>query len=724
LWPTVAAAQTAQTTDYLGVSTKIVIGASGDVQSNFDQVLKVVGLPSVSGGASSAIGIDTSGNVRKDSGTTIDTSGHWFFSNWLYGPFTVATSTGADPALGFDNVRIHQNAGTPRVTWEDASSSQWTIDNASGVMRFYRTNSSGSADTVPFQLYDYLLVDPKAKAILPNLPYDINLGSPLRKFLSVYAAELNVETLVRQNIMATMGGRLLILLTTQLRADITSTQTTITVNDNNLANGDRVYMEGEGRVEFMAVGSGATLINLCPQSGSCATADTTTSWGLNVGTASLDRDHRWQGDASISLPNTVLNFEYFDGTTWMANATTYTIQLVMRRSDDGPIVPTGSSYQIYCSSVDLASSTVADDLGATSTGHWYRLHGTCTHSSGGSRAGVTQMPTGSVTHNIDAMQVEVGSTMTPWSQTAASYTVTRNLDGSGGNAWVAGTAVANTGQTGNGFIDAYSTRGVKAGTEIGPTLCGNVRLSSTYNDWAPRWCLGQLQGVYGYGSSTFGLVSGDSTKVWIAQDDVNGFRIMNGATQKFRAYASDGHLSISEGAVTIDDNGLRIDISTLPGGFTASKAYNFSTGGSDTIGYSTEGSGGTIRQSRIVNDYASGSSKDAYIVFEASGRSSGGAAITGHLGLYTGSGVGVSGNSAEVQVDVPIMPTASVALGRSGARWSNAFFDALNIGTGTVTINGTAAGDSGGSVTCPTGQAIKTINIRQGIVISLACGAP
>ena len=89
-----------------------------------------------------------------------------------------------------------------------------------------------------------------------------------------------------------------------------------------------------------------------------------------------------------------------------------------------------------------------------------------------------------------------------------TYTVTRNLDGTGANAWAAGDAILNTGQTGNGFIDLYSVRGVKAGTEIGPTIVGNVRNSATYNDWSPRWAIGNLNGLYGYSGSTYGSVFG------------------------------------------------------------------------------------------------------------------------------------------------------------------------------------------------------------------------
>src|SRR5207244_8868389 len=78
-----------------------------------------------------------------------------------------------------------------------------------------------------------------------------------------------------------------------------------------------------------------------------------------------------------------------------------------------------------------------------------------------------------------------------------NYDVTRDLDGTGANDWKAGDAALNTGTTGDGFIDLYSTSGVLAGT--GPTIVGNVRTGTTWNAISPRWAIGNLNGTYGYG---------------------------------------------------------------------------------------------------------------------------------------------------------------------------------------------------------------------------------
>jgi hypothetical protein len=59
-----------------------------------------------------------------------------------------------------------------------------------------------------------------------------------------------------------------------------------------------------------------------------------------------------------------------------------------------------------------------------------------------------------------------------------TYNVTRDLATTGAKAWRAGEMLFSTGQTGDGFIDLYGTRGVKSQARFGPTIVGNVRNSN------------------------------------------------------------------------------------------------------------------------------------------------------------------------------------------------------------------------------------------------------
>lgn len=113
-----------------------------------------------------------------------------------------------------------------------------------------------------------------------------------------------------------------------------------------------------------------------------------------------------------------------------------------------------------------------------------------------------------------------------------SYTVTRDLDGSGSNDWYTGDAVFNTGTTGDGFIDLYSIQGVNNGSSNGPTIVGNVRTGTAYNNWIEHWAIGNLKGLYGQASDVYGVGIGryGASYNHILITDSNGLEFYNGTT--------------------------------------------------------------------------------------------------------------------------------------------------------------------------------------------------
>ena len=283
----------------------------------------------------------------------------------------------------------------------------WILESSSngGVeLSFLRapllTTSSGS---ITIQPAGDLIIDPAGNDAYPNTNYDVNLGLINKKWLTLHAAELWVETLVAQDTIATIGGRILVGPTTTLIADLGSGDSTVDVKHNQMTSGDRVYMESNGFIEFMAITSGPTTI------------------------------------------------------------------------------------------------------------------------TGGYR-----------------------------------YSVTRNLDGTGANIWYAGDAMFNTGTTGNGWIDLYSLYGVpRAGQtstqRAGPTIVGNVRLSSTFNDFRERWAIGSLNGLYDYSGEVYGMAAGNPATAWIGADATNGVRLMQGSTELIRlAVNGDSYFA---GVMTIGTGG-------------------------------------------------------------------------------------------------------------------------------------------------------------------------
>jgi hypothetical protein len=259
-----------------------------------------------------------------------------------------------------------------------------------------------------------LILDPGGKDVLPARPYDVNLGMLTKKYLTLHAGELWVETLVAQETMATIGGRIIVAPTTALTEDVTVAQTFIRTKHNNLFVGDRIRMESAGKLEFMAVVSGALAIT--------------------------------------------------------------------------------GGYQ---------------------------------------------------------------------------YTVIRNLDGTGANLWYAGDSIVNTGQPGNGFLDIYSVRGARSSVEIGPAIVGNLRYGLGFNDWAPAFAIGNLNGLYGYSGNVYGAVFGDELKAYVKIDPINGVRIGYGPGNVYAQIDAAGNASF-RGVVTVTGgNAAKTDLSnvtTIDGG--------------------------------------------------------------------------------------------------------------------------------------------------------------
>lgn len=262
----------------------------------------------------------------------------------------------------------------------------------------FTVGSGGNLTVAPTG--DYIF-DPTGNDVRPEVNYDLNFGTLDKKWLTIHGAELRVETLVAAETMTMINGRAVIgSNATILIADLAPDATAIDVKHNGLVNGDILWMETIGQVEFMAAASGPTTI------------------------------------------------------------------------------------------------------------------------TGGFR-----------------------------------YSVTRNLDGSGANQWYAGDAVTNLGTTGTGWIDIYSIRGMKTAAQVGPTIVGNVRNSTTFNDWSEHWAIGNLNGLYGYGVTTFGVAFGKyaAGTAHITIDATNGYRIFKDTATVIGQWDNSGVITIGEVGASKDN---------------------------------------------------------------------------------------------------------------------------------------------------------------------------
>ncbi len=123
--------------------------------------------------------------------------------------------------------------------------------------------------------------------------------------------------------------------------------------------------------------------------------------------------------------------------------------------------------------------------------------------------------------------VQVGSLVS-----GTRYNVTRNLDGSGANAWPAGSVYAVLGNTGNGRIE------INANATPRISL---IRQGATYNAQTELTRLGDLNGWGAYVAETYGLAAGQygvAGQAWFSVETTNGYRIGNNTTTLYQVDAA------------------------------------------------------------------------------------------------------------------------------------------------------------------------------------------
>lgn len=315
--------------------------------------------------------------------------------------------------------------------------------------------------------------DPDGFDILPESGYELNVGSLQKKYLTLHVAELWVETLVAQDTIATIGGRILVGPTTSLTRDLTDVATTIYTRHNQLAGGDRAYLEADGLVEFMAVTSEYTqvestelLSNLGFETAGGGGDDVFDIWTEND-------DGNDSAIARNATPHTG---------TYACRIHTRTVNSIGHVYQDFVTEP-GERYKVtYWTRGDGSDSgwvklwdTIAgiDIIGKHTTsisGTTYTektLHVTAPDDCTAIRLYLYCSLT-------DEAMVYYDDVSAVLAENEYYYTVTRNLDGTGANAWYAGAAIFNTGVAGDGFMDIFSLNSIQ-----GAKLHGIYTFSST-----------------------------------------------------------------------------------------------------------------------------------------------------------------------------------------------------------------------------------------------------
>ena len=410
--------------------------------------------------------------------------------------------------------------------------------------------------------------NPGGKDLLPYTNYDLNIGSINKKYLTLHAAELWVETLVAQEVKATINGRVVVGPSTNLTSDLSATQTNLLANpgfetaggggadvfadwdeywaDGNISQEAGTYHGGAYSCKIIAGASAYTIvqkyITVTPYYGYSFSF-----WTRGDGTyagryAIYDQTHSaWV----ISPTSTGVT-----GTTWTQ----------VRFTALAPAGCANLGLLLMCPSVN-GGYGFFDDV------TWYIDLIEVKHN---------QMAVGDIVYleangYIEFMKVLVG----PWGSPNSNYIVERNLDGTGTNAWYAGSGITNTGGVGDGYIDLYSIRSIRSATQYGPTIAGNIRTGTTYSDLIEAWAIGNLNGLYGYGADIYGVGLGQysNSKSFVTIDPINGIRMRakNGSGDETTKIAlqPDGDVFIGSDISAAATTGLAI--------FSNAQTYNSET---------------------------------------------------------------------------------------------------------------------------------------------------
>jgi hypothetical protein len=361
-----------------------------------------------------------------------------------------------------------------------------------------------------------LVFNPTGNDIVPYLSYDLNLGTPFKKFLTIHAAELWVETLVAQDVLATVGGRVLVIPTTSLTRDLTDSATTIYVKHNQARPGDTLRLEARMRVEFMYVTAGPTEItpgaeysytvnrSVDPTGANAWLAgDGVVNTGI-AGSGYIDL-FALQG-ATVLSPDYVYNYAGFAGT--------FSANLRDERS-----------FNIFGDGAPGAALYVGNPAA------WANMYLT--------------VETGDSGNGIIVFEYWNGSAWTIATPTVINPGVGNAIDTPGlwGWEWSGISLTGWTSTTVNG-ISAYwvrlrlsatggsYTRALHGGRRLftqramfGPTIAFMKRNSTTFNDITEHSAFGNLNGTYGYGRDIYGGAVGRYGASWLTADEANGLRL-------------------------------------------------------------------------------------------------------------------------------------------------------------------------------------------------------
>lgn len=510
-----------------------------------------------------------------------------------------------------------------RLSYDASNYASFTVSASAGLT--LGTSSTGSLFLSPA---GDVVLNPAGNDVYPQSNYDLNLGLINRKFLTLHAAELWVETLVAQETAASILGRILV--------GVNATTLTRDLGSNLVLNGGFEAAGGGGADVFAnwvetAGGTGSSITNdtVVFHGGAHAVKLTSGSLGASpsvsqvftiTGGVSYSLSFWTRGDGSAAGLYAVWDVT---NSSWITTATSTGVSAATWTKVYVTFKPPAgcTSVQVYFYAATGSHFAHFDDVNLAEADVYTKHEGMDVDDTGYAEA-----------HGrVEFFKVTVDGGATGSGDYL--YVVDRDLDGTGSNEWYAGDTIANTGQTGDGFIDIYALNGVAAPSHYGPAIVGNVRNSSVHNDWSETWAVGNLNGKYGYSTNlngaAFGKYADNSTFITI--ETTNGLRFHRrfmGASAITSQFQADGDIFIGSNTTSPATTYFAI--------FAQSQTYNGETmaQGDMLIADNTAG------QANILWDksagqflFRGGTTVQAYVDTDGTLRAGGGAVVLGSGGV-------------------------------------------------------------------------------------------
>src|SRR5690606_27678546 len=153
--------------------------------------------------------------------------------------------------------RLHVHQPTAATAWFQLTNS--TVGSTSGDGFFFGMSTTGDAffwnaeGQSRFYASNVERMRLTEGALTPATVLTTTLGTKALKWDALYWRDLHVETLVAEDVISTIQGDIVVTPSTTLTAAITDSQTTIAVEHNEIAVGDRLLLKSVGAEEWMAV---------------------------------------------------------------------------------------------------------------------------------------------------------------------------------------------------------------------------------------------------------------------------------------------------------------------------------------------------------------------------------------------------------------------------------------------------------------------------------------